>query len=213
MEDLIAWATIIVVFAVTTSRAMRNRRERRKARKQLAAVPALEPGTPEGTLVKVTGIVRAIETLTAPLSGRTCVGFRARAEIPAPKANNYTVSQPKRFEMLELSPFKLERDGEAAVLVDGSSALLDLPALTERETLGALREKFLVGRGITLREATRAQFEEVLVEAGMTITVTGLLLHDIATEPTADERDYRSEHGPTLRLTGSEKHPLAIGGA
>lgn len=209
MEEILAWLAVAAAGAWTGVRALRRRLERRRARKELGALPALEAGTPDGAQVKVTGVVRAIEPLTAPLSGRACVVFRARAEIPTSGGANYPAPIQKRFELLELSPFAIDRGTDGTVLVDGSHALLDLPVVTE--TIPELCEKFLVGRGLTVRDAASARFEETILEAGMTITVTGLLQHDVATEPSQGERDFRAEHAPTLRLTGNEHHPLAIG--
>jgi len=209
MEELIAWLAVAAAGAWSGIRTLRGRLERRRARKELRALPALEAGTPDGAQVKVTGVVRAIEPLTAPLSGRTCVVYRARAEVPTVGGANYPAPIQKRFELLELSPFAIDRGTEGTVLVDGSHALLDLPAFTD--TVPELCEQFLVGRGLTVREASAARFEETIIEAGMTITVTGLLQHDVATEPSAAERDFRAEHAPALRLTGNVDHPLAIG--
>lgn len=211
MEELIAWLAVAAAGAWTGLRAVRRRLERRRVRKELRALPALEAGTPDGAQVKVTGVVRAIEPLTAPLSGRSCVVFRARAEIPVPRGSNYPAPIGQRVESLELTPFTIDRGTDGTVIVDGSHALLDLPALTD--TVPERCEQFLVGRGLTLREASSAKFEETIVEAGMTITVTGLLLHDVATEPSRAERDFRAEPPPTLRLTGNAEHPLAIGAA
>ncbi len=209
MEELVAWLAVAAAGVWTGLRAVRRRLERRRARKELLALPALASGTPDGAQVKITGGVRAIEPLTAPLSGRACVVFRARAEIPTAGGASYPAPIQKRFEHFELSPFAIDRGTDGTVIVDGSHALLDLPAVTD--TIPELCETFLVGRGLSVRDASSARFEETIVEAGMTITVTGLLQHDVATEPTAAERDFRADHAPALRLTGNAEHPLAIG--
>jgi len=209
MEELIAWAAVAAAGVWSGFRALRRRFERRRVQKELRALPALEAGTPDGAQVKVTGVVRALEPLTAPLSGRACVVFRARVEIPTTGGANYPASIQKRFELLELSPFAIDRGTDGTVLVDGSHALLDVPVVTD--TVPELCEKFLVGRGLTVRDASAARFEEMIIEPGMTITVTGLLQHDVATAPSAAERGFRTEHAPTLRLTGNAEHPLAIG--
>ena len=211
MEELFAWLAVAAAGVWTGLRAIRNRVERRRARRLLRALPALGPGTPEGATVKVTGVVRAIEPLTAPLSGRACVVFRARAEIPTSRGSSYPAPIRERIESLELTPFTLDRGDEGTVLVDGSHAILDLPALAARDTVPALCEKFLIGRGLTLRDASSARFDETIVEPGTTITVTGLVLHDVASDPSAIERDFREAPPPALRLTGNAAHPLAIG--
>jgi len=209
MEELIALTALAAAGVWTAIRALRRRVERRRVRKELRALPALEAGTPDGARVKVTGVVRAIEPLTAPLSGRACVAFRARAEIPTLGGATYPTPIQNRFELLEMSPFTIDRGTDGTVLVDGSHSLLDLPVVTD--TVAELCEKFLVGRGLTVRDASSARFEETILEAGMTVTVTGLLQHDVATAPSAAERDFRAAHAPTLRLTGNAEHPLAIG--
>lgn len=211
MEELIAWLAVAAAGVWTGLRAIRNRVERRRARRVLRELPALEPGTSEGASVRVTGVVRAIEPLTAPLSGRVCVVFRARAEIPTSRGSSYPTPIRERVESLELSPFVLDRGDEGTVLVDGSHAILDLPALADGDAVPALCEKFLVCRGLTVRDASSARFDETIVEPGATITVTGLILHDVAAEPSAAERDFRANDAPVLRLTGNADHPLAIG--
>ena len=208
--DLLTWSLLAFAGASAAYGAGRKLIERRRARRILRAQPLLQRETPEGTVVRVTGIVRAIAPLIAPLSERPCVVVRARVEIRGPIGS---ILPERLHEVIEIAPFLLEREREPPVRVDGEHARLDLPSVALDRIDGACADRFLLRHGVPLHEAPRARFEETLVEPGMRITVAGLVMFDPAAAPATDERSFRDGPPITLRLTGNVDHPLAIGEA
>ena len=208
MDELVGWGMLAVAATSAAIGQLRRAAERRRARRELRTKPVLDPSTTEGDVVRVTGIVRAIEPLTAPLSGRECVVYRSRVDATSLL---FRREAPRgRHEAIRLSPFVIDRGAEGTVLVDGTHALLDLPALKLGDDR-ARREQFLLSHGVPIREVARARFEETIVEPGMTVSVAGLIMLDTAEEPSSVERHFREAPPPTLRLTGNADHPLAIG--
>jgi len=209
MDELVGWGMLAVAAGSAAIGELRRAAERRRARRELRAKPALEPNTADGAVVRVTGVVRAIEPLAAPLSGRPCVVYRSRVDT-TPALFRREAPRGRR-EATRMAPFVIDRGAEGTVLVDGSHALLDLPPLTLDDGERARREQFLLTHGVPIREATRARFEETIVEPGMTVSVAGLVMLDVPDGPSAVERHFRQDQPPTLRLTGNATHPLAIG--
>lgn len=209
MDDLLGWGMIAVAATSAAIGQLRRVAERRRARRELRTKPVLESSTADGAVVRVTGVVRVIEPLTAPLSGRDCVVYRSRVDATSWLFRRE--ARRGRHEAIRLSPFVIDRGGDGTVLVDGSHALLDLPSLTLGDGDRSRREQFLLAQGVPIREATRARFEETIVEPGMTVSVAGLVMLDAAEEPSAVERHFREAPPPALRLTGNADHPLAIG--
>ncbi len=184
--------------------------ERRRARRELNEKVRLGAASPEGELVRVTGVVEAQgETLEAPLSGRTCVVSRSRV-LPIGKLTSHA-HRPK--ESFAIVPFIIDRGPEGRVLVEGTHALLDLAPLKLKRTKidPQRRAQFLALHGLTMREGGRAMFEETIVEPGARISVVGLLMKDMPTEPAPEERGFRDSAPPNLRLAGNVEHPLVIG--
>jgi hypothetical protein len=210
MDDLIGWGMLAVAAGSAGIGALRRIAERRRARRLLREKPVLAPQVTDGSVVRVTGIVRAIEPLTAPLSGRTCVVYRSRIDSSTAILRRPQASRGIH-ESIAVAPFVLDRGADASVLVDGTHALLDLPALKLGDIDRTRREQFLLSQGLSLRESARARFEETIVEPGMTVSVAGLLMLDPPTEASSIERHFRDAPPPSLRLTGNDEHPLAIG--
>lgn len=211
MSDFVGWGIFTVAVTSAAIGATRRLLERRRARRELRTKPVLGPSSPDGAVVRVTGVVRAIEPLTAPLSGRACVVYRARVD-----ASPWLVRGAARkgvHEQLELTPFLIDRGEQGTVLVEGEHALLDLPVVVIGTADRLRREQFLLRHGVAVKEAARARFEETLVEPGMRITVAGLMMMDPAAAPSTGELHFRDAPPPSLRLTGNVEHPLAIGAA
>ena len=209
MNDLIGWGMIAVAATSAAIGQLRRVAERRRARRELLSKPLLDPDTADGAVVRVTGIVRSIEPLMAPLSGRECVVYRSRADATSLLFRRE--ARRGRHEVIRLSPFVIDRGEQGTVLVDGTHALLDLPALALGDGDRARREQFLLLQGVPIREAVRARFEETIVAPGMTVSVAGLIMLDAAEESSTIERHFREAPPPALRLTGNAAHPLAIG--
>src|SRR5262245_29148381 len=100
---------VLIVLAGSAALAGAHRRgvERRRARRALREKPLLAAGSPEGTWVRVTGVVRAVDDqlLVAPLSGRRCVLFRAHISSGG-RADRRTVHAREQFAMV---PFVIDR--------------------------------------------------------------------------------------------------------
>ena len=205
--------TVVVLTASLSSAAVgagRRMLERRRARRQLRERPMLLPQTSEGTVVRVTGVVRALErTLIAPLSGATCVMVRSRVTVRG------SVVQP--LESFAMTPFVIERD-EGAVSIEGEHALLDLdplPRVSKRAKTPEdhrRRQAFMLLHGYSHRRAAKAHFDETVLQPGMTVTVAGLMMKDVSDEPmAAGEQGFRDAGPVALRLAGDAGHPLVIG--
>ncbi|MDX2093238.1 MAG: hypothetical protein SFX73_35675 [Kofleriaceae bacterium] len=116
MDTALALLLLAGAGATAALRAWRLRRARLRARAQLRAHPPLDAATPDGSDVRVTGTVRALATLESPLDRTPCVVFRTTVDAQAGGVR----------EVVELTPFVLDRGGEPPVLVDGTHALFDL---------------------------------------------------------------------------------------
>lgn len=211
MADFIGFG----IFAIATGSAIvgatRKLLARRAVRRELRERPPLDGKTAEGSVVRVTGTVRVLEPLTAPLSGKPCAVYCARVD-----ATNWIVRGAARRGLREVtgvSPFLVDRGPEGTVLVDGSHAVLDVPAHSLHKGDWQRQEQFMLANGVPVKERSRARFEEMLVEDGARVSVAGLIMLDPAEAPGAEERAFRDAPPPSLRLTGNVDHPLAIGRA
>jgi hypothetical protein len=188
--------------------------ERRRVRRELAASIPLGTETPEGTVVRVTGIVRERDTLiVAPLSGVECVAARAR--VTTGLWHTRGVLKPR--EWFAIVSFLIARDGEPPVVVEGQHALISLPGeKLARAKPGsrelARREQLLLQLGDKATNAYRAGCEEIAIVPGMRVSVVGLMMLGRSEAPVGDdERGFRELAPSTLRLVGNATHPLVIG--
>jgi hypothetical protein len=117
------------------------------------------------------------------------------------------MSQP---DAMLLVPFLLESGGDF-VLVDGDHALFDVPATRLTAADRERQQQFIVLHGFRSRDGVGTGFKEVLIEPGMQVSVVGVVMRDVALAPPSEEGTFREEPAPTIRLTGSREHPLAIG--
>jgi hypothetical protein len=180
--------------------------ERIRVRRELRRRPPLGASTPEGVAVRVVGVVRALETPgTAPLSRRACVAHRTRIEVPV-----WMFYGARRYEVVSVWPFAIERDGAAPVIVDTQHALFDLPLLAVPKDLAA-RTLFAARNAVSARDARRARFDEVVVEPGQRVAVSGMMMLDPADAPSDGELGFRDVGDPDVRLTGNHEHPIVIG--
>lgn len=190
---------------------MRKVLERRRARRELSSRPVLGTETHEGTVVRVTGVVRIAEaTLKSPISDLPCVVYRARVL----SAGGIVRRAFKPCESFAIVPFVLERDQDhELVTIAGSHALLDLPnrklPAPKSSDERARRTRFLLLHGIKVNKD--GIFEEVIVEAGMHVSIAGLMMKDLRELPPEGETGYRDVAPAELRLAGDVAHPLVIG--
>ena len=187
---------------------LRRYAERRRARRALHGHPPLDASSPEGAIVRVTGMVRAAdELIDAPLSGLPCVVARSRIRrVSGGRSKRPSV----RPETLRIRPFVLVRDGAASVRVEASHAVLDLAPLRKLRVTPQRRNQFLLLHALTAG-GLASGFEETLVVPGQRITVAGALLRDAPAEPTGEARGFRDDQAPELVLVGDAAHPIAIG--
>jgi hypothetical protein len=185
--------------------------ERRRARRELREKAPLSPTSREGNVLRVTGIVRIADSiLTAPLSGRECVVVRSRVR----SGQGIMARAQKPSETMAMVPFVIDRGTDGTVRIEGEHVLLDVAPLTlaRKDIPIERRQKFLARHGLTHREAGRAFFDETIVEAGMRVSVAGLMMKDLSDEPMLDERGFRDDAVATnLRIAGNAAHPIVIG--
>lgn len=174
-----------------------------RARRRLREFAPLTTASPDGSHVSVTGVVRVIdETVIAPLSGRECVLFRARVVGQSRREANAIDTH----ELLVIKRFAVDAAAQT-IVIDGGHVLLDVAA-TKLPANNVDRELAFLARN-ALRPG-RSRFKEQLIAAGDRITIGGVLMRDIAVEPSRDERAFRDTTAPTLVLTASEQHPFVI---
>ena len=201
-------ATPLIMIVV--ARVARTR-SRRKARRALVGTPRLLADGREGTIVRLTGIARALEApMRAPLSRRPCVAYRTRAaELRQALGTPFPVGQPIEYQTVKIQPFALVRANERDVLVDASYAEFDLPFVPLRLDRQAEQAFFYAHNVIATGGA--GHFDEVVVADGDTVTIAGTLVGEVDTAA-QDERGFRDGPPRRLHLVGDGPHPLVIGG-
>jgi hypothetical protein len=180
--------------------------ERRRLDRELHSRPALTTGSVEGDVVRVTGIVRPIDSLIAPLSGRSCVMYRSRVD----NANVFGTQTWDVRIASSITPFYLDREDGDPVRVDGQ-AIVELGGVPISDP--DRKRQFLLSQGVTRRERGWPRFEEVIVEAGMQVSIVGLMSIDDTQSPSPAERGFRDPQPSMVRLIGDPTHPLIIGPA
>ena len=184
--------------------------ERRKARQALRERAPLDHSSPDGSEVRVTGIVRALdEVLEAPLSGRRCVVYRSRMAPVEGFVLWARVQKP--LEQIRMVPFALELPDKSRVIVDSRHALLDIDPIKKLQTDETRRHQLALALGLPIRDGRAAHIEETVVTEGMRITVGGLVMKDVSKAPTGEERTFRDAQATQLRIAGDAAHPIAIG--
>jgi hypothetical protein len=202
----IALGVGLVVAGSLAVAAGRRLVERRRARRELRGRPPLGTTTPEGVAVRVVGIVRALDTtLTAPLSHRACVAYRARVEAPLGRL----VLRGRRYETVAVERFAIDRDGATAIIVEASHAVFALKPTALAKGLREHQVSFAALHGV--QRLKNVYFEEVVVEPGQRVSVAGLMMLDPAEAPADGELGFRDPAAPDVRLTGNRDHPIVIG--
>ncbi|MDB4963084.1 MAG: hypothetical protein JWP01_3083 [Myxococcales bacterium] len=165
--------------------------------------------------MRVVGVVRAFEqTLVAPLSARTCVAYRSRVSANLARYSSGTARtsvQSPKAETLLIAPFLLDRGAEGLVIVDGEHARFDVKAIKLTAADAERKLSFLARHGYSSQGQSSGSFAEVVIEPGMTIAVSGVMMRDVALAPATSEIAFREGPPPTIRLTGNHEHPLVIG--
>lgn len=181
-------------------------REQRRARARIRALPPSARIT-EGAEVRIRGTVRVLdETLRAPLSGHTCVLYRARIVSAGHLMSKQRAAQST--ESFVMRPFLLDRGAEGTVIVDGDHAELDLPASPRKTYARDRLESFRLLHG--LPRGQRLRVDEVILAPGAEVTIVGTAIMDPEPAPPTGEVGFRDGAPLRLRLTGSRARPLTI---
>ena len=164
--------------------------------------PGEAPGSTkvrDGDIVAITGTVRAVgKPLIAPLSARTCVVYESYANLYESSAERHRALAGQLADR-DMVPFELETS-IGAVAVDGRIAELELsptpvlPRRIEREVA------FLRAHGREPALAHLSGFEEITIDPGALISVSGVVIID-------DELDATAR----IRLVAHGDHALTIG--
>ena len=163
---------------------------RREARKLLATTPWLADDSADGSLVKITGVVKMRdhgERFLSPLSEDRCVVLRMRAQV-----RHGVDPRAKLVEDFKIMPFFVEDEG-GKLLVDAEHALLDIPPVKQPRSAMQRRPQLLADLGHDTANSEKSDFEETLVPVGATVTIAGTLQKE-----------------PALRITGTKDRPIAI---
>ncbi len=206
MEALIIAGMATCVLALVALKLVGDP-ERKHARRVIAAAPELADDSPDGAMVRVTGVVRAIdygERFISPLSEARCVVYRTRVSA---RRGNFAYAS--LHDEQHIRAFVLERGTAPPIVIDSARAVLDVaPAKLSR---GFTRKvELLRTLGLHDANAAQSQFEEVVVELDATVTIAGTLARTLGSAPRDGERPYREGAAPTLCLVGDQAHPIAI---
>ena len=157
----------------------------------------------DGAVVTLTGkVVARSKVLEAPLSGRDGVAFSSNARIYTTKRPPAIAAQIDEAMMVE---FELETKDGKLVVSEGDVVIEFppdpiIPRKIERE------QRFLDAHGYGHVHAGSVGFDEVVITAGMKISVHGA----VRVEAAPGEATYR-ETGKKIVLAAPPGHPLTIG--
>src|SRR5665647_1996393 len=181
-------------------------------RRLRAASPSPISELREGLHCRIAGTVRVHDntTLTAPLSGRTCVAYLLEIIETNHDWGDRLFAYDKRA-----IPFVLADDGHHAVIDPTHSQILIKATHALDRTSGFRsdpRQRALLERyqpDAPFRETTRIRYREWVVEPGARVTLAGVGQREV--DPFAQvERGYRDAARQRLRFVGSEELPLLV---
>jgi hypothetical protein len=164
-----------------------------RARRQLRALAIVPIATvPDGVVARIEGVVEALETIPASVTGRLCVGYESLVEESGPMGNSWR----RVARHVGITPF-LVRDDSGVAFIDAEHGQIYL-AKDHSMSGGTTRRKFLV------------RYQEGILEAGTRVTVVGAGIREPDPDPAATPADYRGAPAMRLHLTGTRKHPVTI---
>lgn len=157
----------------------------------------------EGEVVVLTGTTRLLgEHVIAPLTGEPCVAQLTRARVFT--RLDHTGDLVGNVESFDIAPFILDAPN-GSVLVSDRPARIELePALQGLLDNGRCAH-FLAQRGLAAYVAS-SFFEHVVIRAGDSITMTGVITCESVPVLEASFRELPVR----TRLTGYGKHPLTL---
>jgi hypothetical protein len=172
--------------------------------KMLAAPRTFE----DNALVTLTGTAKLIgDPLTAPLSGRSCIAFRATARTYKNKSrvSNKLAEVDQEVTEMVMTPFVLVTESEE-ILVDGEACELPIrsaPIIPRKLD----RERDFLIKSALIGLPKDAGFDEVVIEAGAKVMVHGIARKELA--ETGNETGFRE--APTkIRITGDQNNLITI---
>jgi hypothetical protein len=205
MIEGVLWTLILSALAgaVAWTRGGVRTVERRRVRARIRETPLLTGASVEGHRVRITGtVMRPERFVTGTLTGRAGVIARTRA---------YGAGSP--HESFECTRFSVDTAEHGVVEVDARYAELSTRPLSLRGVSGARRRQHLREHALSDAQLTKWSFEEIVVEPGSRVTLVGQLSRDSRRDPTADERGFRDDQQPVVRIGGTLDTPLLISDA
>ena len=170
--------------------------------KMLAAPRTFE----DNALVTLTGTTKLIgDPLTAPLSGRSCIAFRATARTYKNQRRGKMSEIDQEVTEMVMTPFVLVTDNEE-ILVDGD--VCELPIRSAPIIPRKLdRERDFMIKAALIGLPKDAGFDEVVIAAGAKVMVHGIARKELA--ESGGETGFRE--APTkIRITGDQNNLITI---
>ena len=187
-------------------------RDPQAAKDRAGARKRLRTGTQllaDGNTVTLVGVVCGPQdTLTAPLSGDSCIAHRARADAWRSEGGRRTAYLGEVVRTA-CTPFVLESE-QGALLVTADVAVIMLPTapLVPRDVRRELA--FIADSDHDANDiVVGADFQQCIVVDGDRIAVSGVVT---MTREAAPGREYGYRDEPLVaRITGHERWPLTLG--
>lgn len=152
-----------------------------------ASIP-LAPNTADGAIVVANGYVElADDAIEAPLTGRSCVAFRAEVKL----GGLWGPASRPRARVASVR-FTIRCADGTRIAIESEHLHFDLPyaRVTPDERCTELAKSMAIASG----DRAGAAYREVAIVEGMLVAVSG-----------------RLEREPVLRLVGTADRPIAIG--
>jgi hypothetical protein len=178
-------------------------------RREVERIPVYSEASVEGSVVLVTGTVRALtELLVAPSSGRPCVAFCVRMWIgQIGDILNLDLFARTPHTIVESREFALELRSGETVTIDPVGSHLDIE-LPGARRLNPDRERLKSFRARHPQPGTRFRSHECVIEPGAVISVAGALVRD--PQRPAGEIAFRHEPEARSRIIGDPQRSLRI---
>jgi hypothetical protein len=201
---------VIVVIGVGIYASGATKRKLRKAKAYAIAE------LPESVAGRVIGQAQVLgETLTGPLTGRTCVYYIAKVEQR--RSNGRSTYWRAIITEQRGVPFMLV-DATGRAIIDPGSAELALD-FDNRSTSGTFDDATSIEEAFLARHGQKSQgwvfnkglrYREAVIEIGETIAVLGSGVREPDPDAVQAAAGYREGPPTRLRLTSSPKFPLII---
>jgi hypothetical protein len=203
-------AVFVVMFLLFGAFAawMISRTDWWKVTRQLRATPRRAIATlGEGTSAKIVGTVRAVQVMSAPITGRPCVYWRvvvSEWRTSSDSDGKDTSGYASILDRRDGVPFLVE-DGTGRALVEPADAAVHLVA--DAQDHGGERARMLLARHGVSPGSGNLRYSEAVIEPGEVVAVAGAGVRE--PDPEGVGGSYRD--APTrLRIAASPGSPLLI---